>query len=284
MARPRPVPPKRRVVDESACVNSVNSRAIVPSSIPMPESLTAMRSRGASPASIDASTRTNPLDVNLTALPTRLTRIWRRRRPSPASAAGTSAAIVDDSSRSLSFASGFNSAHTSAIASRGANGAVSTSMRPASSFDKLRMSSMMATRASPDWRAIPRYSRWTSWSGVSSSSVIIPSTPFIGVRISWLMVARKPPLAAVATSAFRRASSSICWFQASRSVSRRSRIDQKLQTATCSSAMPKWNTSFAIPTRPSKKFTSTPALLRIANQMCCPMIRKAPGHGARQSW
>ena len=48
--------------------------------------------------------------------------------------------------------------------------------------------------------------------------------------------------------------------------------------------MPKWKNSFQKPTGPSKKFISTPLFSRIAKAMCCPMIRKVPSHGARQSW
>ena len=42
----------------------------------------------------------------------------------------------------------------------------------------------------------------------SSASSAMPSTPFIGVRISWLMLARKSLLARAAASAFSRAASS----------------------------------------------------------------------------
>ncbi len=85
MARPSPVPPKRRVVELSAWLNSVNSRAMPAASMPMPESRTARRSRGgpAASACIVASIRTKPLAVNFSALPTRFSRIWWTRRPSP---------------------------------------------------------------------------------------------------------------------------------------------------------------------------------------------------------
>ena len=49
-------------------------------------------------------------------------------------------------------------------------------------------------------------SRWSSVSGVSSSSPLMPITAFIGVRISWLIVARKALLASLAASAWARAS------------------------------------------------------------------------------
>ena len=45
MARPRPVPPKRRVVEESAWENGSNSRRAVSGAMPMPVSLTSNRTQ-----------------------------------------------------------------------------------------------------------------------------------------------------------------------------------------------------------------------------------------------
>jgi hypothetical protein len=45
---------------------------------------------------------------------------------------------------------------------------------------------------------------WPSRTPSASSTSIMPKTPFIGVRISWLMVARKVDLAWLATSACSR--------------------------------------------------------------------------------
>src|SRR5439155_341643 len=54
-------------------------------------------------------------------------------------------------------------------------------------------------------RAISRCSRCSPERLVSRTRLVIPIIPFIGVRISWLMFARNPPLAATAFSATRRA-------------------------------------------------------------------------------
>jgi len=65
----------------------------------------------------------------------------------------------------------------------------------------------------------------------------MPSTPFIGVRISWLIAARKSDLAALACSARARASRSSSLARASevvRSVTRRSR--QAFRSASRASA------------------------------------------------
>ena len=65
----------------------------------------------------------------------------------------------------------------------------------------------MASSAAPDLRITPSRSRCSSESGFSAIACAMPSTPFSGVRISWLMVARKSLLARLATSAARSASS-----------------------------------------------------------------------------
>ena len=49
---------------------------------------------------------------------------------------------------------------------------------------------MTPSSASPDEAAVRAYSRCSAPSSVWSSSSVIPITPFSGVRISWLMLAR----------------------------------------------------------------------------------------------
>ncbi len=68
------------------------------------------------------------------------------------------------------------------------------------------MSLMIVSSESPESRMVVAKSRWSSVSGVSSSSPLMPMTAFIGVRISWLIVARKALLASLAASAWARAS------------------------------------------------------------------------------
>ncbi len=67
------------------------------------------------------------------------------------------------------------------------------------------MSLITVSSASPLWRMTSAYSRWSSVSVVFSRSPLIPITAFIGVRISWLIVARNALLASLAVSASRRA-------------------------------------------------------------------------------
>ena len=85
------------------------------------------------------------------------------------------------------------------------NGSGLSSNRPASTFEKSRMSLMTSSRDSAELWATSRYSRWLGSSLVPSASSSIPSTPFIGVRISWLMLARNSLFARLAASAASRA-------------------------------------------------------------------------------
>ena len=72
---------------------------------------------------------------------------------------------------------------------------------------------MIRIRASPLVRITSAKSRCSSVSSVSSNSPPIPITAFSGVRISWLIVARKALFAWFAASASSRArrSSVMSW-------------------------------------------------------------------------
>ena len=77
---PSPVPPYLRVVELSACVNGSRISCCFSAGIPIPVSLTATCKVTVSVTGrIRRSTITSPCAVNLMALPTRLTRICRRR-------------------------------------------------------------------------------------------------------------------------------------------------------------------------------------------------------------
>ena len=89
---------------------------------------------------------------------------------------------------------------------RRSNGRASSSILPASILEKSRMSLMMVSRDSPLVWMVSRYPRWSGVSEVSISRPTMAMTPFIGVRISWLMAARKSALARSLDSARRRVS------------------------------------------------------------------------------
>ena len=207
MARPRPVPPYRRVVPASAWENDSNTGAWSLSAIPIPVSTTWKRMivDVASPPAMVSSSTTSPEGVNFTALPTRLVTIWRRRPGSPRSTAGISTGTLHTSSRPLAWAGWENMPATSSTRPRRSKSMLSRSRRPASILEKSRMSLRMLSRASPDACTVWANSRCSTPRSVSSSNEVMPSTPFIGVRISWLMLARNSDLSCDAASAWSRA-------------------------------------------------------------------------------
>ena len=73
---------------------------------------------------------------------------------------------------------------------------------PRLDFEKSRMSLITPSSESPDDFSIPRYSRCSGANSVFSTRSVMPSIPFKGVRISWLMLARNSPLTRLASSAF----------------------------------------------------------------------------------
>ncbi len=67
------------------------------------------------------------------------------------------------------------------------------------------MSSMMHCSASPETRIVSTYSRCSGASGVFANNPVMPITPFMGVRISWLIVAKNSDLSRTASNAASRA-------------------------------------------------------------------------------
>ena len=67
---------------------------------------------------------------------------------------------------------------------------------------------MIASSDSPDAEIVSAYSRCSSSRAVSSRSSLMPMTPFIGVRISWLTLARNIDFILDASSAWSRTSAS----------------------------------------------------------------------------
>ena len=205
MASPRPEPPNRRVIVLSACTNSSNRRSIRSAGMPMPVSLTVQVTvaRVSSRATQRASIRTLPDAVNFTAFETRFSSTCRMRPASPSSAGGTSSAQIASMVSPLAAARGPRMLTGLCVTSWGENGAASSVMRPASSLEKSRMSFSSRSRLSPDSRIALTTERCCGGSGASSSVPARPSTAFIGVRISWLIIARKPDRWRLSASASR---------------------------------------------------------------------------------
>ena len=207
MARPSPVPPCRRVVDRSAWVKASKSPAWASGAMPAPVSVTSTCSSTPSPSlrSTRARIATSPCSVNFTALEPRLVRTWPRRVGSPRRNSGTSGWQETTSSRSFSWAGPLSTAAVCSKTLRTSKSTSSSSSLPDSIFDRSRMSLMIASSDSPAL-CTPAASRcWWSSSSVRSSSSLRPMTPFMGVRISWLIVARNSDFSREASIAASRA-------------------------------------------------------------------------------
>src|SRR6516165_9018861 len=191
MAKPSPVPPYCRAVEESAWVNSSNSLACCSGVIPMPVSATAISIQLRPSTTLLTRSLTSPCLVNLQALLNRLSRICRSRMGSTVNCPRFSWA--SRTSRFL-FCSASCRAVPMTSSRSGAKFTVSglSSSLPASILER---SSTWLMRPS---RWVP--ARWTRRSGSSAFSVpkrgalltIISVSPMMalsGVRSSWLMLA-----------------------------------------------------------------------------------------------
>ncbi len=146
--------------------------------------------------------------MNLTALLRRLVRICFRRVGSPTTRRRAAASISATRASALPRARGPNRARVSSTRAPRSNGWASISMRPASSRLKSRISARIWFRAPAELTIVPTSSRCIGSRLAPRSTSARPRTPFRGVRISWLILARNSLLARLAASARRTAASS----------------------------------------------------------------------------
>ncbi len=273
--RPRPVPPKRRVVDPSACSNGLNRRSRASGEMPAPVSRTAKRIVQSAPARASTSQRstTLPRSVNFTALLSRFTSTCASRSASPRSACGRSPRSTV-SARPLRRAPSVTIAvaRASSASTEKSTGA-STSL-PASILDRSRMSLMMSSRCIAASPTLARRSDVTGSCWSRSIRCVRPMITFIGVRISWLMLARKADLACAASSATSRAATS-SRLSACRSAC--ARFDAVMSEASLKKprTSPRWTSGMyctsQMPRRPSppasslSNFCGTPASASLEN-------------------
>jgi hypothetical protein len=203
MASPSPEPPCLRVDDASACENGKNSRPMTSGAMPAPLSCTSTRRPRRPPSSSCAAavTTTSPLSANFTALPTRLVGTWRSRAASPTTYVDALASGRTKSESPFISALSDSMLATSTSTSGKKKGLRSSSSLPASIFEKSRMSLMTESSSPADVLATSTYRRCRSSSTVRESRSTIPMTPLSGVRSSWLMLATKALLAALAAIA-----------------------------------------------------------------------------------
>ncbi len=141
------------------------------------------------------------------ALPMRLVRTWRKRNGSPFSRyARFGGEMRPASSRPFSSACCANISSVSSTSSFRLKSTASSSMWPDSILEKSRMALMMPSNCRPELCTDTAKRRCSSVSLPYSSSSVMPSTPFMGVRISWLIVARNSLLARLDASLASRAS------------------------------------------------------------------------------
>src|SRR5205809_245535 len=114
--------------------------------------------RGRSPQ-YPASTVIAPLSVNLTALPTRLTSVWRTRTGSPFTCAGTSGSITQVSDSPFALAAGTSRPAASTSVRRRSMSTASMVSFPASILEASRMSLMMASSPIAAARTRSRFAR-----------------------------------------------------------------------------------------------------------------------------
>ncbi len=187
-----------------AWVKGWKMRAWASSAMPMPVSRTSIRICSPSTA-MRISTR--PSRVNFRALDSKLLTIWRTRVGSPSTCAGNPGSIRQVSSTPAWAFCDSRLAVPSTSAPR-SKPMRSSSSWPASNFDRSRMSLSRSTSTLPESWAMDSCWRCSLFSGPSSDRASMPSRPLSGVRISWLMLARKIERAWAIARASRRACSS----------------------------------------------------------------------------
>jgi len=171
----------------------------------MPVSRTEKSSCARSPSTDLAFTvsDTSPCSVNLTALCNRLSRIWVRCAPSPCSSKGTSFSMLTFSCRPLPVACGCNIFCSLSTWSPRLKSASLRCSLPLSIAEMSSTSSTSSSRVCAEVWMTSEYSFCSGPSLVPRISSAMPMMPLSGERNSWLMLARKRVLAALA----RRASS-----------------------------------------------------------------------------
>ena len=214
IAKPRPVPPYRRDIDSSPWLNGWNSNAFCVLFSPIPVSLTSNSSWMSSTLCVHLTlTEISPSSVNLRALLTKLLRICCMRNGSPMRFNGTSRDICWISSMCFSSARPKCSLMVWFTSASKLNCVDSISSLPASIFEKSSMSLIILSRVCDAPSIWIRFVCWSLSSAARCESLVRPIMALSGVRISWLMRARKSDFAFVAFwRSWVSASSALrCW-------------------------------------------------------------------------
>ena len=180
--------------------------------MPMPVSCTA--SVRCTPSEKESSRRmskrTSPCWVNFTALLNRLLSICERRNGSPTKLMGTSEPISTTKRRAFPSVICSNRLRELSTEVPRSKGMDSTTSFPASILEKSKISFTTPSRLCPEARHFSIKLRSCGGKLPSRARRVRPNTPFMGVRISWDMLARNSDLAKLARCASSRASSACC--------------------------------------------------------------------------
>ena len=148
MARPRPVPPKRRVVEVSACSKAANSWPSLSAAMPMPVSRTAKRRRSPPASWPSSSTRSTMRAVlgELDRVAQQVEQRLRQPRRVAAQRGGHARRRRMPSARPLACARSATRRGVRASSRASEKSVCSSSSLPASIFDRSRMSLMTCSR------------------------------------------------------------------------------------------------------------------------------------------
>ncbi len=216
IVRPRPVPPNWRVTEVSAWANGSKMLSSWVFEIPIPESRTWICNRLGSESRRLIVTRTPPSEVNLIALPTKFVRICRILCGSLMIVSGIGVAELKSNWIDFSAAFPESTWKTSRIIWMGWQGMFSISTLPASTFERSRMSLIRSRRCFPlEWIVFRYFLGSFCLPYPRRKTSVKPRMAFIGVRISWLMLARKSLFAWLAASAASFATPSSFFFSSS---------------------------------------------------------------------
>ena len=152
-------------------------------------------------------TEMEPRSVNFSAFPNRLSRTCPRRMESPKSSRGTPSSTSTVMRKPFSWARCDTRSVVVLTTSSTLNRVGCSSSFPASILEKSRMSFTRAKSEVPASWIFSTYPFWCAFSPSRRSRCESPMMAFMGVWISWLMVARNIDFAAAASTARFLASS-----------------------------------------------------------------------------
>ena len=205
MARPRPVPPYWRVVEESAWVNFSNRVRI----LRLGDADAGVGDRQPQAAGVRRLEAGGDMALvgELDGVGDEVGEDLAQPVGVAAPDAGGFGVDFDRESQPLVLGHGAKPSRTACgHAARCRSRWSASSSLPASILERSSTSLSTASSCSPDWRTTVSRSRCTSARSPRSITSAIASTPFSGVRISWLMLARNCDLAMLAALAASRAS------------------------------------------------------------------------------